>query len=103
MGTVAGAQALTSWSATLKVQQTADEIRQKALKAFRKHHENQEALQLAGEMAQLRKEAEKQAATPAVQFQAAKDRMMAEVDLVKADLAVRISAAQLSNLIGQQQ
>ena len=44
-----------------------------------------------------------EAATPAAQFLAAKDLMTAEVDLVKADLAVRVAAAQLLNLIGRHQ
>lgn len=91
------------YMASLKVQQTSDEIRQKALKAYREYHENQETLKLAGEMVQLRKEAEKQAKAPAAQFQAAKDRMTAEVDFVKADLAARVAAAQLLNLIGRHQ
>jgi outer membrane protein TolC len=91
------------YMATLKVQQTSDEVRQKALKAFREYQENQATLKLAAEMAQLRKEAEKAATTPPAQYQAAKDRMTAEVDLVKADLALRVSAAQLLNLIGRHQ
>jgi outer membrane protein TolC len=91
------------YMATLKVQQTSDEVRQKALKAFRDYRDSAETLKLAGEMVQLRKEAQKAAAMPAAAFQAAKDLMTAEVDQVKADLALRVAAAQLLNLIGHQQ
>jgi outer membrane protein len=90
------------YMANLKVQQTRDEIRQKALKAFRDVGDNREALKLAGEMVSLRKQAAQEAKAPAVQFQAAKDLMQAQVDLVKADMALRVSAAQLMTLIGRQ-
>ncbi len=88
--------------ANLKVQQTRDEIRQKALKAFRDVSDNREALKLATEMAELRKQAAKEAKAPADQFQAAKESMQAQVELVKADMALRVSAAQLMTLIGRQ-
>jgi hypothetical protein len=48
-----------------------------------------------------RKEAEKQANQPAEMFAAAKARMEAEVDLVKADLAYRTAHVQLMSLIGK--
>jgi outer membrane protein TolC len=87
--------------AELKVEQTRDEIRQKALKAFRELEQDREALQTAQEMAQVRKEVAKQAAAPAAQFAAAKDLMQAEVDLVKADLAYRIAHVKLMSLVGK--
>jgi outer membrane protein TolC len=87
--------------AELKVEQTRDEVRQNALKAFRELQQDREALQTAQEMAQARKEAEKQAAAPAARFAAAKDLMQAEVDLVKADLAYRIACVKLLSLLGK--
>ena len=50
--------------ATLKLEQTQDDVRQKAEKAFRELGESQEALKTAEEMVGLRKEAEKKATTP---------------------------------------
>jgi outer membrane protein TolC len=87
--------------AGLKVEQTRDEVRQKALKAFREMEQDRDALQAAEEMAKLRQEAEQQAAAPAVKFAAAKDRMQAEVDLVKADLAYRVTVVKLLSLLGR--
>lgn len=84
----------------LKLQQTQDEVRQKAVKAFQDYQGSQAALQLAGDLVALRKEAEKAAVLPAAKFTAAKDRMTAEVDYVKADLAQRVAAAKLHSLLG---
>jgi outer membrane protein TolC len=88
--------------ATLKVQQTRDDVRQKALKAYREYVETQKALQLAGELAAVRQESEKNAAAPAAKFTAAKDLMEAQVDAVKADMAHRIAYVKLMALIGKQ-
>jgi hypothetical protein len=53
-------------------------------------------------MVRLRKEAEKKAATPADMMAAAKARGLAEVDLVKADLAYRTAHVELASLLGKQ-
>lgn len=93
--------------ASLKLQQTEDDVRQKTQKAFREVGENQEALQTAQELAELRREAEKKALTPQAQrdplplIKASKARMLAEVDLIKADLAFRQAYGQLMSLIGK--
>lgn len=87
--------------AQLKVRQTEDEVRQKALKAFREFDEKRVALHNAEEMVQLRKEAEEKAAAPVAKFAAAKERMLAEVEAVKADLAYRVAHVQLMSLLGK--
>jgi outer membrane protein TolC len=93
--------------ASLKLQQTQDEVRQKAVKAFREVAQSQQALATAGEMVELRKEAEKRVTTPealsnpAPLLDATKARMTAEVDYIKADLAYRQAYIQLMNLLGR--
>jgi outer membrane protein TolC len=87
--------------ASLQLQQTEDEVRQKAQKAFRELAEAQEARQTAHEMAALRTEAEKKAGAPAALMAAVKARMLADVDFVKADLAYRQAYVQLMSLVGQ--
>jgi outer membrane protein TolC len=88
--------------AVLKLQQTKDEVRQKALKAFREYEQTQVALQLAGELVGVRTEAEKAAADLPAKFKAAKDSATAQVDYVKADLAHRTAYVKLMSLIGRQ-
>src|SRR5206468_7192626 len=96
--------------ATLKLEQTRDDVRQGVEKAFREVGESQEALQTAGELVELRKEAEKKATTPdamtkpealAALLEATKKRMEAEVGAVKADLAYRSAYVKLMSLIGK--
>jgi hypothetical protein len=86
--------------ANLKVQQTQDEVRQKALKAFREYEEGEKTIKLAGALVEVRKEAEKNTKDPATKFKAAKDLETAQVDFVKADLAHRIAYVKLMSLIG---
>jgi outer membrane protein TolC len=92
--------------AHLKLQQTQDDVRQKAVKAFREITETREAQQTAEEMVVLRKEAEKRATTPealrnpAAMIAASQARMLAEVDAVKADLAYRQAFVELMTLVG---
>ncbi|HEV3261154.1 MAG TPA: TolC family protein [Gemmataceae bacterium] len=94
--------------ASLKLQQTEDDVREQARKAFREVAETQEALKTAQEMVELRKEAEKKETTPeamrnpAPLLAATQARMLAEVDAVKADLAYRTAYVQLMSLVGQQ-
>jgi outer membrane protein TolC len=93
--------------AGLKLQQTEDEVRQKAVKAFRELNESLNALKTAEAMVQLRKEAQKQATTPeamknpAALLDASKDRMTAEMNFIKADLAYRQAYVELMTLIGK--
>jgi outer membrane protein TolC len=93
--------------ATLKLQQTQDDVRQNAVKAFREVAEDQEALKTARELAGLQKEAEKKAMDPAAKTKpadliaAVKAAATAEVDVVKADLAYRTAYVKLMALIGK--
>jgi outer membrane protein TolC len=92
--------------ANLKLQQTEDEVRQKAVKAFREVAETQEALKTAKELAELQAEAAKKATTPealknpAALIAATKASGLAGVELIKADLAYRTAYVQLMSLIG---
>jgi outer membrane protein len=97
--------------ATLKLQQTEEDVRQKAVKAFRDVGASHAALKTAQEMVEVRKEIEKKATTPAALrdpaaldalLRASKDRMLAEVEAVKADPAYRQAYVQLMALIGKQ-
>jgi hypothetical protein len=63
--------------------------------------ESQEALKTAQELAELQKEAEKKASGPEALMAAAKARMLAEVEAIKADLAYRTAYVQLMILIGK--
>ena len=85
--------------ATIKVQQTLAEVRQKTQKAYRELQENQQALMIAQQLAGLRKEAEKAATTAPAMMTAAKNRALAEVEAVKAELAYRQSYVILMSLI----
>jgi hypothetical protein len=85
--------------AAVKVQQTEDEARQKAAKAFR---EVVEAQQTRNSALDLRTEAKKTANAPAAMLAVAKARMLAEVDFIKADLSYRQAYVLLMSLVGQQ-
>jgi hypothetical protein len=74
---------------------------QKVRKAFRELSDDQEALKTAEELAEMRTEAEKKATTAATMMRAAKERMLAEVEVVKADLAYRQAHVQLMSLLGK--
>jgi outer membrane protein TolC len=87
--------------AILKVQQTQDTVRQNALKAYRDYDQTQQALKLAGELADLRAEALKAATEATAKFKAGKDAMTAQVDYAKADLAHLIAYVKLAALIGR--
>lgn len=87
--------------AILKCQQTRDDVRQKALKAFQEYDSTLTALKLAGEMAELRQEVAQKATDPAAKFTAAKDLGKAQVEAVKADLNHRTAHVKLMALIGQ--
>lgn len=93
--------------AQLKLQQTEDEVRQKATKAFRELQQNRAILKTAQEMAGLRKDAAKKAMTPEAMkdptalMAATKAAGLAEVDLIKAEMNYRVSAAQVLSLMGR--
>jgi outer membrane protein TolC len=86
--------------AHLKLENTQDEVRQKTLKAFREVEQDQQALRLAQDLAQVRQEAVAKAPTPTARFAAAKDLGTAQVDLVKAELNYRIACVKLLSLLG---
>jgi outer membrane protein len=96
--------------ATLKLEQTRDDVRLKVEKAFRDWAASQETLKIDEEMVGLRKEAEKKATTPEAMtnptaldalLKASKKRAEAEVDAVKADLAYRQAYVELMSLVGK--
>ncbi|HEX5272065.1 MAG TPA: TolC family protein [Gemmataceae bacterium] len=92
--------------ASLKVRTTQDDVRKKALKAFRDLDQTQAAINTARELVELRAEAVKKATTPAALkdpeplLRASKKLGEAQVDLVKAELAYRTAWAQFMELIG---
>jgi outer membrane protein TolC len=88
--------------AILKLQSTQDTVRQNALKAFREYQESQQALKSAQDMVGLREEAVKTAANLPAKFQAGKDALTAQVDYLKADLAIRMAYVKLTALLGKQ-
>jgi outer membrane protein TolC len=103
--TIHGAENLVAL-ANLKVRTTQDDVRKKALKAFRDLDQSQAAIKLAQEVVGLRTEAVKKATTPNVLkdpgplLQASKKLGESEVDLVKAELAYRTAWAEMMALIG---
>lgn len=99
--TIRERQTLAS-AAAVQLQQTEDEVRQKAQKAFREVVEAQQARNTAQELLALRAEAERQAGVPAAMMAAVKARMLADVDFIKADLAYRQAYVVLMSLVGQQ-
>jgi outer membrane protein TolC len=86
--------------AGLKLSEVQDKVRQDAAKAFREVGETRDALALAQEMAKLRKEAEKKATAPVALMEAVKARMLADVEVVKAELAYREAFVKLMALTG---
>ncbi len=86
--------------ASLQLHQTEDEVRQKAQKAFRELAEAEEAQDRPGN-ARSAIRGREEGRHPAALMTAAKARMLAEVDFVKADLAYRQAYVQLMSLVGQ--
>jgi outer membrane protein TolC len=105
--TIRGSQNLIAL-ASLKVQTTEDEVRQKTLKAFRELQQTHAAIGAAQAMVQLRKEAEKKETTPAALtnpgplLAASKASLEAEIELIKANLAYRTAYVELMALLGHQ-
>jgi outer membrane protein TolC len=103
--TIRGAKNLVAL-ANLKVQTTQDEVRKKALKAFRDLEQSQTAIKTAKGLVELHAEAVKYATTPEAMkdprplLQASTKLGEAEVALVKAELAYRTAHAEFMALIG---
>lgn len=87
--------------AQLQWQQTQDEVRHKAAKAFRELELSREALKMAEQFVVLRIEAEKVATDLTSRIAATKAKGLAEVEFVKAKLAYQTAHAQLANITGQ--
>jgi outer membrane protein TolC len=96
--------------ANLKLEQTRDDVRLSAEKAYREVGESQEALKTAEELVGLRKEAEKAATTPeavtkpaalTALIEATEKRAEAELAAVKADLAYRTAYVKLMSVLGR--
>jgi outer membrane protein TolC len=79
------------------LQVTMDKVRMDARKAYDRYDQAREEYQLAGEMVQARKEAEK-ALGPAA-AQAKSDTAKAELDFMKAEIGYRVAHAQLTGLL----
>jgi outer membrane protein TolC len=77
-----------------------DKVQVEARKAFVAFEQAREAFQLAGEMAQARKEVEK-GATGEKAFEAKGETAKAELEQMKAEIAYRVAHAKLAGLLGQ--
>jgi outer membrane protein TolC len=103
--TIRGAENLVAL-ASLKVRTTQDDVRKKALKAFRDLEQTQAGIKTVQELVTLRAEAVKKATTPEAMkdpgplLKASKKYGEAQVDLVKAELAYRTAWAEFMALIG---
>jgi outer membrane protein TolC len=83
-----------------KAFQTRDEVRLKALKAYREFVEAQASLEVAGEMVQVRKEAQQKPGTPEAMIATATELMKAEVALVQANAVCRVAYMKLNTIAG---
>jgi outer membrane protein len=83
------------------VRVTIDKVTLEARKAFVGFEQAREAYQLAGEMVQARKDAEK-AAEGAALLQAKGETAKAELEYMKAEIAYRVAHAQLAALVCQE-
>src|SRR5262249_24187477 len=97
--------------ASLKLRQTEDDVRQKGGKAFREVGESQEAVTNAKELVELLTEAGKKATTPGalanptalhILLRTSKDLALAQVEVVKAELALRAAYVKVMSLVGKQ-
>jgi outer membrane protein TolC len=87
--------------AQLKWQQTQDDVRLKAMKAFAELQQSRQALQMAEEFVVLRLEAEKTATDLTARIAATKARGLAQVEAVKARLAYQTAHANLATMTGR--
>jgi outer membrane protein TolC len=83
------------------VRVTSDKVQQDARKAYGSFTQAREALKLAGEMVQARKEAEK-AAEGAAALEAKGETAKAELEYMKAEITYRVAHAQLMAAIGRE-
>jgi outer membrane protein TolC len=93
--------------ANLKLQQTEDDVRQKAVKLFRELGQAQETLKTAQELVAVRKEIVQKATTPAAMrnpealITASTKSLEADIAAMKVELAYRQAYIELMALIGQ--
>src|SRR5262249_24103443 len=87
--------------AVLKLQQTQDEVRQKTVKAYREFNENRQVVATNGELVELLTEEAKKAATPDAMLKTAKDLALAQVNYIKAQLALQQAYVDLMVLVGK--
>ena len=92
-------------AANLKLQQTEEEIRQEAKKAYQEFEQHWDALKHAQELVQAREEAVKALRTAATQnpvplIEATEKLGLAQINLVKAELDFRARATQLPTPMG---
>ena len=80
--------------------QVREEVSRKAQKAYREYAEAQASFQTAGEMLQVRKEAQQKAHTPDEIIQAAGEVMKAEATLVQAEATCRVAGVKLAGITG---
>lgn len=83
------------------LQVTIDKVQSDARKTYGTFAQAREAYQLAGEMVEARKAAEKAAAGPAA-LQAKAEASRAELEQMKAEIAYRVAHAQLMGLLGME-
>jgi outer membrane protein TolC len=81
------------------LQVTTDKVQLEARKLYGAYEQAREALRLAREMAQVRKDAEKGAKDPEAVVAARGATARAELELMKADIAYRVAHAQLMGVI----
>jgi outer membrane protein TolC len=81
------------------VRVASDKVQLQARKAYSSYDQAREALRIAGEMVQARKDAVR-TALPALVTQANADAARAELEYMKAEITYRVAHAQLSALIG---
>jgi outer membrane protein TolC len=85
--------------ASQNVSVVSDKVQLETRKAFVAFEQSREALQLATEMAQARRDAEKAAAGEAA-LQAKADTAKAELEQMKAEIAYRVAHAKLAGMLG---
>ncbi len=83
-----------------KACQVREEVRLKAQKAYREYADAQASLQTAGEMLQVRKEAQQKGHTPDEIIKAAGEVMKAEAALVQAEVTCRVAGVKLMAITG---
>ncbi len=83
-----------------KARQVRDDVSLKAQKAYREYAEAQASFQTAGEMLQVRREAQQKARTPDEIIKAAGEVMKAEAALVQAEATCRVTGVKLMGITG---